>query len=409
MADMVATAAAPVKTVPEPVRRVPDIYERDMSPEARRERLRARRADPEAWWAELARLHHFDSDYSYSPAYEYDADSTTDPDYDYGGITHLEISAQGYTYPVEKRAGRIQLNSEDTLTAFLQGKGLRGDSDRSLRFPRTVIDRVNAAYRNPEGRICPYNQRVRPDLLVRAVLTADERARYLHGNVWRMDWGAPVPPLIMEVVSEGHAVRDLEFKRVLYAAAGVSEYLVYDLGGKRAAHSPRELLMFRLQADGTYRQDAPAAMYRSEILQVAVRMQPDPREALAEDADDEPPAPILQYYDPVAHRWRDAANDARRQYTAEGHAEGHAEGVAEEQLRQALLTLRVFLPQMDPAQRARVEEAWTSGGPPPDMQNRVMRVLQDPQAWETLLPPRETAPKESGEPGPRGRSDNKDW
>ena len=69
---------------------------------------------------------------------------------------------------------------------------------------------------------------VRPDLVVRAAVSASDRERFIPEGVLRLDLGAPVPPLVLEVVSEGSAKRYLHFKKHLYAATGVSEYLVYD-------------------------------------------------------------------------------------------------------------------------------------------------------------------------------------
>ena len=58
------------------------------------------------------------------------------------------------------------------------------------------------------------------------------------------------PPLGAEVLSEGNADNDLEVKVHLYAAMGVPEYFVYNLGDMRWRCSPWELLLFRPGADG---------------------------------------------------------------------------------------------------------------------------------------------------------------
>ena len=126
---------------------------------------------------------------------------------------------------------------------------------------------------------------MRPDLLVRKAMSAPKRERFMPERILRLDLGAPVPQLVLEVLSKGSANRDLICKQHLYAAAGIPEYLAYDLGGKRRAGSPRELLVFRLEG-GTYRQVAPDPVmsvegvdaYRSEVFDTHIRMLPNARE-----------------------------------------------------------------------------------------------------------------------------------
>ena len=96
-------------------------------------------------------------------------------------------------------------------------------------------------------------------------MSVSERERFMPKGILRIDLGAPVPPLVMEVVSEGSANRDLNYKMHLYAAAGVSEYLVCDLGGKRRSRSPRELLMYRLG------QVLPAGTRHGRVLERRLR------------------------------------------------------------------------------------------------------------------------------------------
>ena len=124
-------------------------------------------------------------------------------------------------------------------------------------------------------------------------------------GVLRLDLGAPVPPLVMEVASEGSAEWDLNHRQHLYAAAGVSEYLVYDLGGKRRLRSPRELLMFRLEG-GSHRQAPVAEADWSDVFGTHVRIMPNARErgeALrGVPAEDRSP-PRFQWWDPDTERW----------------------------------------------------------------------------------------------------------
>ena len=97
----------------------------------------------------------------------------------------------------------------------------------------------------------PVTKGVKPDVLVLPAMSDADRARWFvmddrETESLRLDRGAPPPPLVLEVVSENSAQRDLEYKKTLYAVVGVREYWIYDLGGKRSAHSPRELLVYRL-------------------------------------------------------------------------------------------------------------------------------------------------------------------
>ena len=388
----------------------PDTADPDMTQEARRARAAWRRAHPAVWRAELETLHHFDPDFIYDPAHEYDAESTTDSDYDGEGVHFVEFDADGVVSPFEKRARKVQERGADTSSDRLAGTGWEGDYERLVRFRPETVARANRAARQSH----PVRKAVRPDLLVRAVMSAAERERFMPDGVLRLDLGAPVPPLVLEVVSEGSAERDLDYKRHLYAAAGVSEYLVYDLGGKRWPDSPRELLMFRLE-DGGYRQAPVAEAYRSAVLDARVRMQPDEREVEEEDrgvpAEDRSP-PRFQWYDEAEGRWRDRVTDAdvareaererharereaeRKQHARELRAtrtasleEGEARGEAVGKARADVAWLREFLDGVLPPPRLdRIAEAWHRRGPPADAGRRVRIVLADPSAWQSLLP-----------------------
>lgn len=112
-------------------------------------------------------------------------------------------------------------------------------------------------------------------------------------GILRLDLDAPVSPL--EVVPKSRVHRDLNYKRHPYAAARISEYLVYELGGKRWPGSPREALMFRLQGE-RYRQDPVADVYWSAVLNTRVRIMPNARasdEETSRGAEREPLAALL--------------------------------------------------------------------------------------------------------------------
>ena len=203
---------------------------------------------------------------------------------------------------------------------------------------------------------------------------------------------------MLEVVSEGSAERDLDYKRHLYAAAGVSEYLVYDLGGKRWSHSPRELLMFRLEG-GSYRQAPIADEYRSDVLGTRVRIMPDAREREEElrgvpEEDRSPPR--FQWWDPDTERWRDRETDAEveRETERERHAgelqetrtESLQAGRDQERWDVALILLHDLLSDaLTPADLELVEEHWHRNGPPTDVVASILAAHRTPAEWRILL------------------------
>ena len=344
-----------------------DIADPDMTRDARLARAAWRREHPEEWRAKLETLCHFDPDFIYDPAHEYDADSTTDPDYDAEGIHFVEFDADGVTGPLEKRAWKIQERGADTASGRLAGTGWEGDYERLVRFRPETIARANQATRQRY----PVRKGVRPDMLVRAALSPSERERFMPKGVLRLDLGAPVPPLVMEVVSEGSAERDLNYKKHLYAAAGVSEYLVYDLGGKRWSGSPRELLMFRLEG-GSYRQDPVADEYWSTVFNTRVRIMPDARERdeeLRQVPEEDRSPPRFQWWDPNTQRWRDRESDRER--------------LAE--VRNTLKFLDAMLPDLPRQDRDLIKARWLEVGLPEDVAERLMAAHETPDAWWSLL------------------------
>ena len=156
----------------------------------------------------------------------------------------IEFNANGDQLPVDLRALMLQGHGLDTLAAV--AAGLAVDFERSVRLAPDAIARAGRTF----GAAFHPRKSVKPDLLVTPQLTPAEEARFVSADhdVWRMDWGAPAPRLALEVLSEGHVDNDLEVKVHLYAAMGVPEYFVCDLGDKRWKGSPRALLCFRLGA-----------------------------------------------------------------------------------------------------------------------------------------------------------------
>ena len=385
-----------------------------MTRAARAERAAWRLDHPEAWRRELEDLSHFDPEFVYDVAHDYGPDWTTDPDYGAECVDLWEYDENGVVSPVEKRAWKIQVRMTDSAADPLVGTSLEADYEREVRFRPETIAHVNlltdARHHVRKG--------VRADLLVRSAMSAQERERFAPEGILRVDRGAPVPRLVLEVLSKGSASRDLDYKRYLYEAAGVSEYLVYDLGGKRRVGSPRELLMFRLEG-GTYRQVAsepkgsptdPDA-FRSIVFGTLIRMLPDEREhdkgILALPEEDRPP-PRFQWWDAGRGRWRDRETDAELERAAERdrhiqelqdtRKKGRAEGRAEERLIMAVdLMHKLLSDALPPELRGRVETAWRRDGPPQDVMDRILKVQQVPNEWRSLL----KGPDENGDIGNR--------
>ncbi len=345
-----------------------DLADPEMTRAARAERAAWRRAHRAAWWRELEALYHFDPVFIYDPGHEYDQESTTDPDYDAEGLHFLEYDEDGVVSPLEKRARKVQERGADTASAMLADQDLEGDYERLIRFRPETVRRANRA----SGDNHPEGKGVRPDMLVRAAMSVSEREQFMPDGVLRLDLGAPVPPLVLEVVSAGSAHRDLHYKMHLYAAARVAEYLVYDLGGKRLAGSPRELLMFRLQGEN-YQQDPVAGEYWSDVFGTRVRFQSDARERDQESygvPEEERSPPRFQWWDGEQKRWRDPETDAEHEQTEKDVALLHLS--LSEVLSSAIL--------------GRIEAAWHRHGAPANLLRRIEAVRQTPSEWSSLLP-----------------------
>ncbi len=420
------------------VRDLPSDTEPFMTREARAERAAWRLAHPKAWRAELAELGHFDSEFIYEVAHEYDHDWTTDPDYGAECVDLCEYDEDGVLSPPEKRAPKIQERMSnsvaDALTATDREVDLEADYEVEVRFHTDTIEFANRVA--DEHR--PVLKGVRPDLMVQVVMSAQEREHFMPKGVLRLDLGAQVPQLVLEILFKGSAGRDLDYKRHLYAAAGVFEYLVYDLGGKRRANSPRELLLYRLQPDGTYhriRSDsdvsatAPAEFW-SEVFDTYIRFLPDAREEDAEfrgRSEENRPPPRFQWWDAEQGRWRDRESDAvyeqerklarvAQENRQEGLTEGMAIGREEERADHALATLRGFLRDvLAPTDLDRIVAVWHRDGPPENYLQCIKATLQTPSAWQSLLlsvapdddhdngggPDRTLPPREPGPPKDR--------
>ena len=386
---------------------VPELHpnaEPAMTRAARKERLAWRQEHLAEWQRGLENLGHFDPEFIYDIAHEYDCEWTTDPDYGAEGVRLLEFDADGVVSPLEKRAWKIQEHMADAASDALTHTDLESDYELEVRFhPETI------AYANQTtGESHPVRKGVRADLLVRAAMSERERERFMPEGILRLDLEAPVPPLVLEVLSRGWAGRDLNYKKVLYEAAGVVEYLVYDLAGKRWTESPRELLMYRLM-EGIYhrvdpepKQSATAPdVFWSNVIDTYIRFLSDARENTAEMQrlpEEGRPPPRFQWWDAGQDRWRDRETDQEHERAVE--RERHArelretraaslrEGLREGETRVVIATLREFLGEvLAPTDLDRIETAWHRDGPPTNALQIIRDVLQTPNEWRSLLMP----------------------
>lgn len=368
-----------------------------MTREARGERIAWRLEHLDEWQRDLESLAHYDPGYAYDVAHEYDVDWTTDPDYGPRGIHLFEFDENGVLYPDDDRPQAIELYMRDTARDRV---GHRVVYQTRYGFVPEIAERVGL--RTRQGR--PSNT-VKPDLIVMPSEEDLDPSRFPEDRTPRPD--DPVPELVLEILSESTATRDLEDKRRLYEALGVVEYLLYDLGGKRWDDSPRELLMYRLDA-GIYRQitadaglsEPQVRAYWSDVFDANIRLLPDPREASEEIGalpEQQRLPPVFQWYDPVQGRWRDRVSDrafrhaqelqeTRMEGREEGEAIGEARGWERGRLEATIDTMREFLgPELAPAHLDRIEAAWRQDGPPPDTLRRVRDVLRAPGEWRSLL------------------------
>ena len=394
-----------------------------MTRAARKERIAWRQEHLAEWRRDLENLGHFDPEFIYDIAHEYDYEWTTDPDYGAEGVHLLEFDEAGVVRPLEKQARKLQERMADAAADALIHADLDADYELEVRFRTDTIEHANRI----TGESHPVRKGVRPDSLVLTMLSERARERFMPKGILRLDLGAPVPPLVLEVLSRGWAGRDLDYKRVLYEAAGVGEYLVYDLGGKRWEDSPQELLMYRL-TDGAYhrvepepqRSTANSDVFWSNVFDTYIRFLPDTREVSAEVQrlpEENRPPPRFQWWDARQDRWRDRETDREHEREAERERydrkleETRTASLREGEIRTVIAALREFLGEVvAPADLDRIETIWHRDGPPTDALQRVRDVLRTPNQWRSLLLPGEfddNGPNRSPTPSdpkpPKGR------
>ena len=364
----VPSARLPDKTVVAPPLH-PDAWP-EMTQAAREARVLNRLADPRPWRAKLKRLAHHDPEYVYDIGHEYETDWTTDPDYATDGIHLYEFDGNGFLHPRDKRHDRTRDAFEDAAESVLDN---RVETEVEPTIPEDIAEKLEL--KTKEDKL---KETVRPDLMVLAPgfnVPVDDRILRLHR-------GHPSPELVLEILSKTTADKDLDEKFRLYEALGVSEYLLYDLGGKRSEDSPAELLMYRLMAPEVYEEvpsdpklsETGMPAFASEVFGQFIRMQVRTRD------DGEPMAPQLQWYDEDWGLWRDPGNDRLREARTEASTQGET--------AMAIKMLRSFLAaDLTPETLAYIAAAWQTRGLPTDVADRMRDTVRKPRVWRTHLTP----------------------
>lgn len=358
---------------------------------AREKRIAWRLDHLDEWHRDLEDLAHYDPRYAYDVAYEYDHDWTTDPDYGPRAIDLLEFDEDGVQYHEDTRPQAIELHMRDTLQDRF---GHRVVYQNRYSFVKEIAEILGLLTR--QGH--PSNT-IKPDLMV---MPSEEELLGDQDPDRKPRPDDPVPELVLEILSESMAARDLGDKRRLYEALGVHEYLIYDLGDKRRPGSPRELLLYRLEG-GIYRQMAPEPKrsssdpdrHWSDVFGTYIRFLPDVRENAEEFRklpEGNRPPPRFQWWDTEEARWRDHETDAEierdRVVRERDQAVQERNRLAQKRTDMAIDLLRAHLgSELATAHRNRIEAAWYRDDPPTDVGDRILQVRSTPDAWQSLLPP----------------------
>ena len=326
--------------------------------ESREVRLQIRLAFPSVWRAHLEALPHYDPAYAYDERYDYENDWTSDPDYR-GSVKHFRAyDRKGFVVPQGRHNDFIGWLVRTLQAAF----GLRVLREPNLHFlPRTSED---VAFLTAGGKP---KSKVQPDAVVlpQALDTDRERSQREH-NI-HLDNGDALPELVVEVLSYSTEDNDLGEKWRLYAALGIREYLLIDIGEPNDPEAPEEsgspasMWLYRLDANGVYQ------LVKDElslcICGTPIRLQP------AEGSE----MPYMQWLDSTSGQWRDYWTDIKQ----EGQIAGQIEILGQ--------ALDACLPNLDVADRERIVASWLTTGIPDNMLHRIMEASQAPDEWEAIL------------------------
>ena len=375
-----------------------------MTRAARAARIAWRQEHLEEWHRGLQTLCYYDPEYAYDVVHEYEDEWTTDPDHSGNGIEFCEYDEGGVLEPIDDRRTLLEGAMLFLLRAML---GNRAESQGRLYYPGALAEWLELLTRS--GKHSSY---VKPDLMVfpPAYALPVDAHRDRSDCALRTHEGDPPPELVVEILSVSSVTRDYGGKRRLYAALGVPEYWVCDVGGIRHPNSPVELQVYRLTADRTYADVAPAWPDAAHDDAPAFWSGVCGRHVHLVCGDY---APRFQWYDEAQGRWRDNETDAldakdrlRQESRREGREEGRQEGMAigreegvaigreagvaigreEERTKMAADLLHKLLSgTLPPGHLDQITAYWSRNGAPADVTDRILALLQSPTEWRTLL------------------------
>ncbi len=295
--------------------------------ESREVRLQIRLAFPSVWRAHLEALPHYNPAYAYDERYDYENDWTSDSDYR-GSVKHFRAyDREGFVVPQGRHNNFIGWLVRTLQAAF----GLRVLREPNLHFlPRTSED---VAFLTAGGKP---KIKVQPDAVVlpQALDTDRERSQREH-NI-HLDNGDALPELVVEVLSYSTEDNDLGEKWHLYAALGIREYLLIDIGEPNDPEAPEEsgspasMWLYRLDANGVYQLVEDELPLR--VCGTPIRLQP------AEGSE----MPYMQWMDSTSRQWRDFRDDIKQ--------EGQIEILGQ--------ALDACLPNLDVADRECIVALW---------------------------------------------------
>ena len=335
---------------------------------SREVRLQIRLAFPSVWRIHLESLPHYDAAYAYDERYDYEDDWTLDPNYR-SAVQHFRTyDREGFVVPQGRHNDFIGWLVPTLQAAF----GLRVLREPDLHFsPRTSVDvAFLTAGGNPKLKVQP-NAVVLPQAL------DSDRERSKRERKIRLDQGDALPDLVVEVLSYSTEDNDLEGKWRLYAALGIREYLLIDIGEPQEpgeSGSPEGMWLYRLDAKGVYQLVEDEQPLR--VCDTPIRLQP------AEGSE----MPYVQWLDSASGQWRDFRDDIKQ----EGQIEGQIEILGQ--------ALDMHLPHLDDADRERIVDSWVTVGIPDHMLHRIMEAGQAPDEWESILDVMDPKPPSYREP-----------
>ena len=329
---------------------------------SREVRLQIRLAFPSVWRVHLEALPHYDSAYAYDERYDYEDDWTSDPNYRRAVRHFRTYDREGFVVPQVRHNDFIAWLVRTLRVAF----GLRVLREPDLHVsPRTSEE---AAFLTAGGKP---KLKVQPDAVVLPHALDMDREHNI-----RLDQGDALPELVVEVLSYSTEDNDLGGKWRLYAALGIREYLLIDVGEPQEpdapgeSGSPERMWLYRLDAQGVYQLVEDEQPLR--VCGIPIRLQP------AEGSE----MPYVQWLDGASGQWRDFRDDIKQ----------------EGQIEILMQALDMCLPHLDDAHRERIVDSWVTAGIPDHILHRIMKAGQAPDEWEAILDLTEPKPPSYREP-----------